>query len=63
MAMLVGTVKVGRTHPLYRNLLADATFHQLLLAWYGVETVEDCVIETRTGFARRRVEQQIDNAQ
>jgi hypothetical protein len=30
--MLVGTVEVGRTHPLYRDLLADATFHQLLLA-------------------------------
>jgi hypothetical protein len=30
---------------------------------YGVETVEDRVIEARTGFARRRVEQQIDNAQ
>src|SRR5207342_517177 len=23
----------GRTHPLYRDLLADATFHQLLLAF------------------------------
>jgi hypothetical protein len=33
--MLVGTVKVGRTHPLYRDLLADATFHQLLLACDG----------------------------
>jgi hypothetical protein len=29
---------------------------------YGVETVEDCVIETQTGFQRRRAEQQIDNA-
>jgi hypothetical protein len=27
-----------------------------------VETVEDCVIETQTGFQRRTVEQQIDNA-
>jgi hypothetical protein len=30
--MMVGTVEAGRTHPLYRDLLADATFHQLLLA-------------------------------
>jgi hypothetical protein len=30
---------------------------------YGVETVEDCVIETQTGFQRRRAEQQIDNTQ
>lgn len=29
---MVGTVEVGRTHPLYRDPLADATFHQLLLA-------------------------------
>ena len=29
---------------------------------YRVETVEDCVIETQTGFQRRRQEQQIDNA-
>jgi hypothetical protein len=28
---------------------------------YRVETVEDCVIETQTGFQRRRQEQQIDN--
>jgi hypothetical protein len=27
-----------------------------------VETVEDCVIETQTGFQQRRHEQQIDNA-
>ena len=27
---------------------------------YGVETVEDCVIETQTGFQRRRPEQQIN---
>ena len=33
-----------------------------LTGGYGVETVEDCVIETQTGFQRRRVEQQIDNA-
>src|SRR5271166_3827118 len=26
------SVEAGRTHPLYRDLLADATFHQLLLA-------------------------------
>jgi hypothetical protein len=32
LAMVVGTVEAGRTHPLYRDLLADATFHQLLLA-------------------------------
>jgi hypothetical protein len=34
-----------------------------LASRYGVETVEDCVIETQTGFQRRRAEQQIDNAQ
>lgn len=33
LAMLVGTVAVRRTHPLYRDLLADATFHHLLLAF------------------------------
>jgi hypothetical protein len=33
LAILVGTVAAGRTHPLYRDLLADATFHQLLLAF------------------------------
>jgi hypothetical protein len=30
---------------------------------YGVETVEDCVTETQTGFQRRRAEQLIDAAQ
>jgi hypothetical protein len=30
--MVVGAIEAGRTHPLYRDLLADATFHQLLLA-------------------------------
>ena len=34
-----------------------------LASGYGVETVEECVIETQTGFQRRRAEQQIDNAQ
>lgn len=34
-----------------------------LASAYGVETVEDCVIETQTGFQRRRAEQQIDHAQ
>jgi hypothetical protein len=29
---------------------------------YGVETVEDCVTETQTGYQRRRTEQQIDAA-
>jgi hypothetical protein len=33
-----------------------------LTGGYGVETVEDCVIETQTGYQRRRVEQQIDKA-
>jgi hypothetical protein len=33
-----------------------------LTGGYSVETVEDCVIETQTGFQRRRPEQQIDNA-
>jgi len=27
------TIEAGRTHPLYRELLADATFHELLLAF------------------------------
>jgi hypothetical protein len=31
-----------------------------LAGGYGVETVEDCVTETQTGFQRRRREQQID---
>jgi len=31
-----------------------------LTSGYGVETVEDCVTETQTGFQRRRPEQQID---
>jgi len=31
--MLVGTVAVRRTHSLYRDLLADATFHHLLLTF------------------------------
>jgi hypothetical protein len=31
-----------------------------LAGGYLVETVEDCVIETQTGFQRRRAEQQID---
>src|SRR5262252_6368090 len=33
-----------------------------LAGGYGVETVEDCVIETQTGFQRRKPEQQIDRA-
>lgn len=33
-----------------------------LAGGYQVETVEDCVIETQTGFQRRRAEQQIDQA-
>jgi hypothetical protein len=33
-----------------------------LTGGYGVETVEDCVIETQTGYQRRRAEQQIDQA-
>jgi hypothetical protein len=33
-----------------------------LAGGYGVETVEDCVIETQTGYQRRRPEQQIDQA-
>jgi hypothetical protein len=33
-----------------------------LAGGYDVETVEDCVIETQTGFQRRRPEQQIDRA-
>ena len=31
-----------------------------LAGGYGVETVEDCVTETQTGYQRRRPEQQID---
>jgi hypothetical protein len=30
---------------------------------YAVETVEDCVTETQTGFQRRRAEQQVDAAE
>ena len=30
---------------------------------YAVETVEDCVIETQTGFQRRRVEEQINEGE
>src|SRR5262244_3740710 len=33
-----------------------------LTGGYGVETVEDCVIETQTGYQRRRAEQQIERA-
>jgi hypothetical protein len=33
-----------------------------LTGGYGVETVEDCVIETQTGYQRRRSEQRIDQA-
>jgi hypothetical protein len=33
-----------------------------LAGGYQVETVEDCVIETQTGYQRRRAEQQIDQA-
>jgi hypothetical protein len=33
-----------------------------LAGGYGVETVEDCIIETQTGFQRRRREEQIDAA-
>lgn len=33
-----------------------------LTGGYAVETVEDCITETRTGFQRRRNEQQIDAA-
>jgi hypothetical protein len=33
-----------------------------LSSGYGVETVEDCVTETQTGFQRRRAELQIDAA-
>jgi hypothetical protein len=34
-----------------------------LTSSYGVETVEACVIETQTGFQRRRAEQQIDETE
>jgi hypothetical protein len=33
LAIVVNTFEPRRTHPLYRDLLADATFHQLLLAY------------------------------
>src|SRR5262249_52504481 len=29
---------------------------------YGIETVEECITETQTGYQRRRREQQIDGA-
>src|ERR1700694_2416447 len=32
-----------------------------LSSGYTIETVEDCVVETQTGFQRRRAAQQIDN--
>ena len=35
---------------------------QALTGGYRVETVEDCVIETQTGFQRRRAAQQIDKS-
>jgi hypothetical protein len=34
-----------------------------LAGGYGVETVEDCMTETQTGYQRRRSEQQIDAAE
>jgi hypothetical protein len=34
-----------------------------LAGGYGVETVEDCVTETQTGFQRRQPEQQINGAE
>ena len=34
-----------------------------LIGGYGVETVEDCVTETQTGFQRRRSEEAIDRGQ
>lgn len=34
-----------------------------LTGGYGVETVEDCVTETQTGYQRRRPEQQIDGGE
>ncbi len=33
-----------------------------LAGGYGIETVEECVIETQTGYQRRRAEQQVDRA-
>ncbi len=35
---------------------------KVLAGGYAVETVEDCVIETQTGYQRRREEQRIDQA-
>src|SRR5271170_7659465 len=32
LAIVVSTYEPRRTHPLYRDVLTDATFHQLLLA-------------------------------
>jgi hypothetical protein len=34
-----------------------------LTGGYGVETVEDCVTETQTGFQRRRKEEQVDRTE
>jgi hypothetical protein len=34
-----------------------------LTSGYAVETVEDCVTETQTGFQHRRKEEQVDRAQ
>ena len=36
---------------------------QALTGGYRVETVEDCVTETQTGFQRRRPERQVDEAE
>ncbi len=48
LAMVVGTVEAGEDASLYRDLLADATFHQLLLACDGdladAARAERCVL-------------------
>src|SRR5271168_3207137 len=46
LAMRVGIVVAGRTHPLYRDLLANATFRHLLLAFDG-DLADACAPEVQ----------------
>lgn len=57
MARHTGPVLVD-TNAILESFRVDSW--RALSGGYGVETVEDCVIETQTGFQRRRLEQQIN---
>jgi hypothetical protein len=59
MARHTGPVLVD-TNTIIEAFRVDAW--RALSGGYGLETVEECVIETQTGFQRRSPEQQIDNA-